>query len=32
MYWRVSALLSNKGNGMVKRWLRDRLKESVSLK
>ncbi|MEG7283212.1 M56 family metallopeptidase [Bacillus sp. 0909A] len=32
MYWRVSALLSNKGHGMVKRWLRDRLKESVSLK
>ncbi|QJC98238.1 Putative membrane protease YxkI [Bacillus mojavensis] len=32
MYWRVSALLSNKGHGMVKRWLRDRLKESISLK
>ncbi|UTL72556.1 M56 family metallopeptidase [Bacillus halotolerans] len=32
MYWRVGALLSNKGHGMVKRWLRDRLKESISLK
>ncbi|MCI4137492.1 M56 family metallopeptidase [Bacillus vallismortis] len=32
MYWRVSTLLSNKGHGVLKRWLRDRLKESISLK
>ncbi len=32
MYWRVSTLLSNRGQGVVKRWLRDRLKESISLK
>ncbi|MEI1423490.1 M56 family metallopeptidase [Bacillus cabrialesii] len=32
MYWRVSTLLSNKGQGVLKRWLRDRLKESISLK
>lgn len=32
MYWRVSTLLSNKGHGVLKRWLRDRLKETISLK
>lgn len=32
MYWRVGTLLSNKGHGVLKRWLRDRLKESITLK
>ncbi|WP_410198666.1 hypothetical protein, partial [Bacillus velezensis] len=28
----VGTLLSNKGHGVLKRWLRDRLKESITLK